>query len=96
MAPLDRKPRRSQRHLKQGALHVRCGIVSNEEIIVSFIVSTVGFSVYLFGKKQRRVPQLITGILMMLSPLIIRHPIWATVTNVGLLIAMRVAISSGI
>ena len=71
-------------------------IVSTEEIIVAFIVSTVGFSIYLFGKKQRRVPQYVVGMLMMASPLVVRDPLWATVTAVAMLLGMRVAIGFGL
>jgi len=70
--------------------------VSTEEIIVAFIVSTIGFSVYLFGKKQRRAPQYVVGWLLMLSPLVVRDPLWASVTAVAILLGMRVAIGFGL
>jgi hypothetical protein len=66
--------------------------VSAPEIITAFAVSTVGFSVFLFGKKQQRVPQLVTGMLLMVAPVVVSAPIWLTVTAVGLLFGMRVAI----
>ncbi len=70
--------------------------MSTEEIIVAFIVSTIGFSVYLFGKKQRRAPQYVVGWLLMLSPLVVRDPLWASVTAVAILLGMRVAIGFGL
>ena len=66
--------------------------MSTEEIIAACIVSTVGFSIFVFGKKQQRLPQLIVGMLMMASPMIVRDPVWVSVTAVALLLGMRVAI----
>jgi hypothetical protein len=66
--------------------------VSTGEIVAAFAVSTVGFSLFMFGKKQQRLPQLVAGMLMMASPLFIRDPIWVSVTAVAMLIGMRVAI----
>jgi len=66
--------------------------VSTATIIAGFVVSTVGFSIFLFGKKQRRMPQLAVGIAMMASPLIVTDPLWMSVTAVILLIGMHVAI----
>ena len=70
--------------------------MTTEEIIVAFIVSTVGFGIYLYGKKQRRVPQYVVGWLLMLSPLVVRDPLWASVAAVATLIGMRVAIAFGL
>ena len=70
--------------------------VSTEEIIVAFVVSTVGFSLFLFGRKQRRVPQYVVGMLMMASPMIVLDPVWASVSALVMLIGMRVAIGHGI
>ena len=37
-------------------------------LIASLIVSTVGFSLFLFGRKQKRMPHLLGGILLMACP----------------------------
>ncbi len=66
------------------------------QIIVGFIVSTVGFSIFLFGKKQRRSPQLVAGALMMASPFLLRDPIWLTVAAVLMLVGARVAVRYGV
>lgn len=67
--------------------------MSTEQIIAGFIVSTVGFSLIVFGKKQQRVPQLVVGMLMMATPFLVRDPVWMSATAAGLLVGMRVAIS---
>ncbi len=66
--------------------------MSTEEIIAAFAVSTVGFSFFLFGKKQRRAPQLVVGMLMMTAPFVMRDPLLVSITAIVLLIGMRVAI----
>jgi hypothetical protein len=40
-------------------------------LIAGCLVSTVGFSVFLYGKKQARLPQLVAGSVMMLLPLVV-------------------------
>jgi len=40
----------------------------------SFLVSTIGFSVFLYGKKQVRTPPLVIGIVMMVFPYFISAP----------------------
>jgi hypothetical protein len=71
---------------------VEAEIVSTEEIIAAFVVSVVGFSLFLFGKKQQRLPQFIAGILMMASPLVMHDPVAVSITAIALLIGMRIAI----
>ena len=76
--------------------HVEVGDVSSAQIITGFIISTVGFSVFLYGKKQKRPPQLVVGILLMAAPFMVPDPLWDAVLSVGLLVAMRIAVSRGI
>ena len=40
-------------------------------MIAAFFVSTVGFGFFLYGKKQMRIPQLVTGLSMMLFPYLV-------------------------
>lgn len=49
---------------------------STGHLIASFLVSTVGFSLFLFGRKQRRLPQLLGGILMMGCPYFLASTAW--------------------
>ena len=45
-------------------------------IIVGFVVSTIGLSFFLYGKKQARLPQLVLGMLLMATPFF-APPVWA-------------------
>ena len=41
---------------------------SGAGFFASLIVSTIGFSLFLYGKKQVRIPQLVIGLAMMAYP----------------------------
>ncbi|MCB9868917.1 MAG: hypothetical protein H6837_03615 [Planctomycetes bacterium] len=43
-------------------------------VIAGFVLSTIGFSVFLYGKRQLRVPQLVAGMLLMAIPLALHNP----------------------
>jgi cytochrome bd-type quinol oxidase subunit 1 len=45
-------------------------------IIASFFVSTVGLGLFLYGKKQVRIPQLAAGIVLMVFPGFVASPAW--------------------
>ena len=61
-------------------------------IIAGFIISTLGLSFFLYGKKQRRVPQLVVGMLLMVAPFVVTNPLWMSVTAILLLVGMRIAL----
>ena len=61
-------------------------------IIAGFIISTVGFSFFLYGKKQARVPQLVVGILLMVAPFLVTNPLWMSVTAILVLVGLRIAL----
>lgn len=64
-------------------------------MIVAFLVSTVGLSLFVYGKRQRRAPQLAAGLLMMVSPFLVPDPVWGSVIGAALLGAMILAIRRG-
>jgi hypothetical protein len=49
---------------------------SSAWFVVSFLVGTVGFSIFVYGKKQARVPQLIAGILLLAASWAVASPTW--------------------
>ena len=44
-------------------------------LVVSLIVSSVGFVMFMYGKKQHRPVQLGSGLLLMLVPFFVRDPL---------------------
>ncbi|HLQ38835.1 MAG TPA: hypothetical protein VK348_13585 [Planctomycetota bacterium] len=62
-------------------------------LFTGLLVSSVGFSLLLYGKKQGRVPQLIVGGLLTVVPLVVSNP-WllaggAVLVIAGLWLAVR-------
>lgn len=45
-------------------------------MLASLLVSTVGLGLFIYGKKQTRVPQLVAGLAMMIYPGFVASPAW--------------------
>ncbi len=69
--------------------------MSTGTIIAGFLISTVGFSLFLYGKKQGRVPQLVAGVLLMVCPFVAPDPVWMSCLAVALLLGLRSALYFG-
>ncbi len=69
--------------------------MSTATIIAGFLISTVGFSFFLYGKKQGRVPQLVAGMLLMVCPFAVRDPVWMSCLAVVLLLGLKAALCLG-
>lgn len=61
-------------------------------IVAGFLVSTVGFSLFLYGKKQARLPQLVAGGLMMLLPFVLPGALWMSVAGAATVGGMWLAV----
>ena len=70
--------------------------MSTTSLIVGFVIGTVGFSFFIYGKKQRRPPQLVVGIIQMVAPMIVREPLLMSATAVLSIVALRFAIARGL
>lgn len=42
--------------------------MNSSSLFASMIIGTIGFGFFLYGKKQQRWPQLVTGIVLMVFP----------------------------
>lgn len=69
--------------------------MSSATIITGFIVSTIGFSFFIYGKKQRRPPQLVVGIFLMVAPIFLREPLPQCIGACISLIGLRLAVLRG-
>lgn len=65
-------------------------------LIASFLISTVGFGFFLYGKKSTRLPQLVTGVAMMVYPYFIASTFWMVGIAVVLVVALWLAVRSGL
>lgn len=64
--------------------------------VASLIVSAIGFVVFGYGKRQRRLPQIVTGLILMGFPYLVPSvPLMAGIAA-ALLVAMWVALRFGL
>ncbi len=66
--------------------------MSTGTIIAGFLISTIGLSVFIYGKRQGRLPQLIAGMLLMVSPFMVRDPLWMSCLAGGVLLGLKLAL----
>jgi hypothetical protein len=64
-------------------------------LLVSMLVSTVGLGIFWYGKKQRRIPQLAVGLLMMVFPYFIPSALVVGIVGAVLCIALFVLVRLG-
>jgi hypothetical protein len=64
--------------------------------IVSFLVGTVGFSIFVYGKKQARAPQLLAGILLLAASCVVPSAAWMAVCAVLVIGALFTATRAGL
>ncbi len=64
-------------------------------LVLSLIPSGVGFILFVYGRKQVRMPQLVAGIAMMVYPYFTASVTWLTVVGVAIGAALYVALQLG-
>ena len=70
--------------------------LSAGSLFASLGVSTVGFGIFLYGKKQVRIPPLVVGLLMMIYPYFVGSPAWMLVAGGGLVGGLWLATRAGL
>lgn len=65
-------------------------------VFASLLVSTVGFGLFIYGKKQLRIPQLVSGILLMTYPAFLASPAWILVVGAAIVGSLWMATRAGI
>jgi hypothetical protein len=64
-------------------------------MLAGLLVSTVGFGLFTYGRKQTRVPQLLAGIVMMVYPGFIASPAVILAIGAGLVGGVWVSVRAG-
>jgi len=65
-------------------------------LIAGLFVSTIGLSLFLFGKKQSRIPQLAGGLLLMGLPMCVPSPWWMSATAATVIAGVWFALRHGL
>ncbi len=66
--------------------------MSTGTLIAGLAISTLGFSLFIYGKRQHRIPQLVVGVLLMACPIIVADPVWLSCVAVALLLGLKGAL----
>ena len=64
-------------------------------ILVSLVISGVGLGLFLYGKKQTRIPHLVVGILLMVYTYAVSSVLWMVVIGVLLLAVLWLLVRLG-
>ena len=64
-------------------------------IMVSLVVGIVGLSLFRYGKKEERLPQLFGGIALMVYPMFVSGAGMMTAVGAGIVAAIAIAIGAG-
>lgn len=65
-------------------------------LVVSLLVSSVGFVMFMYGKKQHRPVQLGAGLLLLLFPFFIRDGLWLGLVGVVICLLVWGAVKAGL
>jgi hypothetical protein len=64
-------------------------------LFASVVIGLVGFGIFLYGKKQRRAPQLVAGLAMMVYPYFVPGAAWMIAIAGALAGALWLAVKLG-
>lgn len=65
-------------------------------LLASLLVGTLGTGFFLYGKKQTRLPQLVTGLALMAESALVPSWIWMLAGAALLLVGLWVALRAGL
>lgn len=69
--------------------------VSAGWVFAGLVVSTVGFGLFIYGKKQLRIPQLVAGIVLMIYPYYVESPLWILGIGGALVAGLWLTVKAG-
>jgi hypothetical protein len=64
-------------------------------IIAGLVVSSVGFVLFKYGRKQQRPPQMLGGLLLMVFPYFIPSVVWMLAVGAVICILLWLAVRAG-
>lgn len=70
--------------------------ISTSSLVANLVIGTVGFSVFLYGKKQQRLPQLVAGLVLMLYPFFVEDAVLVWAIGAAILAGLWYAVRKGL
>jgi hypothetical protein len=65
-------------------------------LLVSFLISGIGFVLLSYGRKMQRVPQIAAGLVLMISPYFTPGIVWPLAIALGVLALLWLAVKYGL
>ena len=65
-------------------------------LFAMLVVSTVGMALFVYGKKQVRVPHLVTGGLLMVFPYFVGGALWMSGIGIAMVVGLWIAVRAGL
>ncbi len=65
-------------------------------MVASFVVSTLGFGFFHYGRKQLRIPQLATGMTLMVYPYFVASPASMLAIGAALILGLWLTLRAGL
>lgn len=66
------------------------------QLLIALIVSSIGMGMFVYGKKQKRAPQLLAGILLMVLPMVISSVAWSLGATAAVIGGLYFAVGAGL
>lgn len=64
-------------------------------LLLTLLVSSIGFVLFVYGKKQRRPLQLGGGLLLLVYPYFVHNPVWIAIIAAGIVAAVWAGVRLG-
>jgi hypothetical protein len=70
--------------------------ISGNALMASLLVSSIGFGLFVYGRKQSRAPQLIAGLVLMVYPYFVSSVPVTLIVGGALVLALWLAVRLGL
>lgn len=67
-----------------------------EGILTSLFVGSIGYALFIYGKKSARFPQLLTGLALMIFPSFVSSVVWVLAISTLLLAGLWASVRAGL
>jgi hypothetical protein len=67
----------------------------SDAMFLSLAIGSIGLALFLYGKKQARVPQLVAGAVLMIYPYLVSDPMWMFLIGIAVAAGLWTAVRMG-